>query len=162
AVTALARHTMRTAAQYEPSPARVLARLNEAVLAAERSQLLTAMCVRLAPVLGGRLQLMVASAGHPPPLLVRASGEVAAVDAAGLLGEARGKRAGGRQPPGRRDAPQHRQPRARRQRDVDPDDLARKPSLVLDEAHDPLAREQEAERGQRAAQLRGGGAAAGE
>ena len=85
AVTALARHTMRTAGQYEPSPARVLARLNEAVLAAERSQLLTAICVRLTPVLGGRLQLMVAGAGHPPPLLVRPSGEVAPVDATGTL-----------------------------------------------------------------------------
>ena len=85
AVTALARYTMRTAAQYEPSPARVLARLNEAVLAAERAQLMTAICVRLAPVLGGRLQVTVSGAGHPPPLLVRASGDVGPVDAAGTL-----------------------------------------------------------------------------
>ncbi|HEY3020110.1 MAG TPA: SpoIIE family protein phosphatase [Solirubrobacteraceae bacterium] len=85
AVTALARHTMRTAAQYEPSPARVLARLNEAILEAERSQLCTAACVRLAPVLGGRLQVTVACAGHPAPLLVRGSGEVVAVESAGTL-----------------------------------------------------------------------------
>jgi serine phosphatase RsbU (regulator of sigma subunit) len=85
AVTALARHTMRTAAQYEPSPARVLARLNEAVLSAERAQLCTAVCVRLAPMLGGRLQVTVACGGHPAPLVVRASGEVVAIEAAGTL-----------------------------------------------------------------------------
>ena len=85
AVTAMARYTMRTAARYEPSPARVLARLNEALCDAQASQLCTAAVVRLAPVLGGRIQATVASAGHPAPLLLRPGAEVAPVGAPGTL-----------------------------------------------------------------------------
>jgi serine phosphatase RsbU (regulator of sigma subunit) len=85
AVTAMARYTMRTAARYEPSPARVLARLNDALCEAQATQLCTAACVRLSPVLGGRVLATVASAGHPPPLLVRASGVVVPTAVSGPL-----------------------------------------------------------------------------
>jgi hypothetical protein len=85
AATAMARYTMRTAARYEPSPARVIARLNEALCEAQATQLCTAISVRLTPMLAGRIQATVASAGHPAPLLLRGSGEVVEVETSGTL-----------------------------------------------------------------------------
>jgi serine phosphatase RsbU (regulator of sigma subunit) len=86
AVTALARHTMRTAAKYEPSPAGVLEHLNE-VLATEAFESLpcTAVCIRFESVPGGRARAVVAAAGHPLPLLVRAGGNVQQAGAGGTI-----------------------------------------------------------------------------
>jgi serine phosphatase RsbU (regulator of sigma subunit) len=74
AVTALARYTARTAAKYEGSPARVLACLNE-MLAVDimDSPPCTAVCMRLQAG-PDTLSAVVASAGHPPPLVVGADG----------------------------------------------------------------------------------------
>jgi PAS domain S-box-containing protein len=85
ATTSLARYTMRAASKYESSPARVLARLNEALAEASGPQLCTAVCVRLARSAGGRLEATVACAGHPPPLRVRPDGSVTPVGEVGTL-----------------------------------------------------------------------------
>jgi serine phosphatase RsbU (regulator of sigma subunit) len=85
ATTSLARYTMRAAAKYESSPARVLARLNEALADTTGPQLCTAVCVRLARSPDGRTQATVGCAGHPPPLLVRPDGSVTAVGEVGTL-----------------------------------------------------------------------------
>jgi serine phosphatase RsbU (regulator of sigma subunit) len=72
AITSMARHTMRTAAAYEPDPAAVLARLNHALIAtAETRRLCTAICMRLDIGADGGTIATVACAGHPPPLHLR-------------------------------------------------------------------------------------------
>ncbi len=89
AITAFARHTIRTAALYEPEPSHVLARLNHALLHdAEPRRLCTAVCVRVQPEDGpdgAAAQLTVTSAGHPLPLRVRPDGRLDEVGAPGTL-----------------------------------------------------------------------------
>jgi PAS domain S-box-containing protein len=83
AITALARYTMRTAAAYEDSPARILDRLNRALADdPDRRQICTAVCVRLVPA-GGRVELTVCCGGHPPPFVVDPGG---GAEPAGPLG----------------------------------------------------------------------------
>jgi serine phosphatase RsbU (regulator of sigma subunit)/PAS domain-containing protein len=68
AVTSLARYTMRTAAEYETSPAGVLERLNAAlVVDPERRRLCTVVCARIVTAPDGSAEVSVASGGHPPP-----------------------------------------------------------------------------------------------
>jgi PAS domain S-box-containing protein len=69
AVSALARYTVRADALREPHPARVLELLNEA-LVREGGDFCTAVCATL-DLQSGTPLLTLASAGHPPPLLVR-------------------------------------------------------------------------------------------
>jgi GAF domain-containing protein len=73
ATTSLARYTLRTAAMYESHPAAVLGRLNGALAAdADRRQLCTAVCAQIMPEpSSGRARIRIASAGHPPPYLLR-------------------------------------------------------------------------------------------
>jgi serine phosphatase RsbU (regulator of sigma subunit) len=85
ATTSLARYTMRAAAKYERSPARVLARLNEALADTAGPQLCTAVCVRLTQGAEGRLEAVVGCAGHPPPLLVRPDGTLESIGEVGTL-----------------------------------------------------------------------------
>lgn len=72
AVGALARYTLRAETSHQARPARLLQALNEAVLSQNDpgERLLTAACVAGA-VNGDRLELELAIAGHPPPLLLR-------------------------------------------------------------------------------------------
>jgi PAS domain S-box-containing protein len=69
ALSALARYTVRADALREPDPARVLELLNEA-LVREGGDFCTAVFATL-DLESGAPVLTVASAGHPPPLLVR-------------------------------------------------------------------------------------------
>jgi serine phosphatase RsbU (regulator of sigma subunit) len=85
AVTALARHTLRAAAAYEPRPAHVLALLHRA-LRAERSD------GRFCTVAYGHLrmthdgaELTLACGGHPLPFVVRRDGRVEPVGRLGTL-----------------------------------------------------------------------------
>jgi PAS domain S-box-containing protein len=73
AITGLARHTVRAAAQYERSPADLLRVLNRAMLDqfTDDEQFCT---VAVAQLHGD--QLRVACGGHPPPLVLRRSGTV--------------------------------------------------------------------------------------
>jgi serine phosphatase RsbU (regulator of sigma subunit) len=85
ALTALARHTIRADAAYEPTPRRVLRRLNRAVLRQDHEpRLMTVAYLRLR--LGRRrVDGVLASGGHPPPLILRCDGRVEEVSCVGTL-----------------------------------------------------------------------------
>jgi serine phosphatase RsbU (regulator of sigma subunit) len=72
AAAALARYTLRAETRHQARPARLLQALNDAVLSQSDpgERLLTAACVAGA-VKDGRLDLELAIAGHPPPLVMR-------------------------------------------------------------------------------------------
>ena len=75
AVTALARYTLRAAAVYDPDPAAVLHNLNEVLYQEYRSD--ARYCTLVFGILTGQpdgFRAVVASGGHPEPLLLRADG----------------------------------------------------------------------------------------
>ena len=75
-LTALARYTIRAAGVREKSPGLILATLNEAVVRQRGdSRFLTAVCACMQVGEGGA-RLVVACAGHPPPLILRRDGRV--------------------------------------------------------------------------------------
>jgi serine phosphatase RsbU (regulator of sigma subunit) len=85
ALTALARHTIRADAAYDPTPSRVLRQLNRAVLRQEREpRLLTVAYLRMR-VGRRRVDGVLATGGHPPPLILRSDGRVEEVSGAGTL-----------------------------------------------------------------------------
>src|SRR4051794_13206307 len=85
AVTSLARHTLRTAAIYEPTPELVLARLNDVLLAdPERRQLCTAVCAHLS-LREDAIHVRLARAGHPPPYVLRSGDGAYPAGRAGTL-----------------------------------------------------------------------------
>jgi PAS domain S-box-containing protein len=89
AVTAMARYTLRAAsaaAAERPDPAGAFALLNRQ-MCAERvpERFLSAVLGRLMPRDGGRMDLLLACAGHPAPIVLRAGGEAAPVRAGGPL-----------------------------------------------------------------------------
>ena len=87
ALTSLVRHGARFLTKYERSPGDILAGLNEALGEQPGLWLCTAVCVRLE---GG--QAVIASAGHPGPLIVRDDGRVREIGATGpILGAWTGK-----------------------------------------------------------------------
>jgi serine phosphatase RsbU (regulator of sigma subunit) len=69
-LTALARHTLRTAAELTGDPAAALEHLNRSLRRERSLALCTAACVRISTS-GTVATAAVASAGHPLPLLVR-------------------------------------------------------------------------------------------
>lgn len=86
-LTALARYTLRAEATHENRPAELLRLLNRALLRDGDDvggALLTAVCAVIAPG-EGSLTLDVAAAGHPPPLIQRAGGEVETSTGAGEI-----------------------------------------------------------------------------
>lgn len=83
-VTALARYTLRAAAVQDPSPARALALLNEALLRADSGRFCTAAMLRLRRR-DQTWQITCCSAGHPLPLHIDIRRHVTTVGAAGTL-----------------------------------------------------------------------------
>ena len=76
AITALARHTLRTASRLHDSPAANLALLNEVLLEEEAAaHFCTVFQTRLCPGEDG-VELRFANGGHPSPLVLRADGSV--------------------------------------------------------------------------------------
>jgi PAS domain S-box-containing protein len=76
AITAAARHTLRTAAVVSPDPAANLALLNRMLIAdLSVPEFCTAVCALLRPA-PGRLEVTLAFGGHPPAMLLRATGRV--------------------------------------------------------------------------------------
>lgn len=86
ALTALARYTLRAEATHETRPAELLRLLNRTLLKEndEGAALLTAVCSVLTPGTG-EATLEMAAAGHPPPLILRANGEVQSGSGAGEI-----------------------------------------------------------------------------
>lgn len=89
-VTSLARYTLRAAAVHDPDPVAVLAALN-AALRRERLDVAHRFCSVVAGLVApdaGGWDVVLASGGHPPPVLVRADGTVAfqAMDGGQVLG----------------------------------------------------------------------------
>jgi serine phosphatase RsbU (regulator of sigma subunit) len=83
--TALLRHTLRAAAPLEPGPAAALARLDAALLGdGGEDRPSSAVCALLEPMDGGA-EVVLASAGHPPPLIRRADGQVQSTVRPGTL-----------------------------------------------------------------------------
>ena len=86
ALTSLVRHGLRGLGRGDPSPARALSELNDAIVA-ERgldARFSTAVYARLA-IDGAAIAVTSASAGHPLPLIVRAGGRVEPLGRAGTL-----------------------------------------------------------------------------
>ncbi len=80
AVTGIARYTIRALAGSTPSPAAMLVALNDALLQqrAER-RFLTAVYLLFSVVDDG-IEIQLARAGHPPPVLLRADGSVSLLE----------------------------------------------------------------------------------
>jgi len=88
ALTGLVRHTIRTAAVHETKPSVVLANTNAAVLQQiEDSRFCTAAFLRVevVDVQSGQINIVVSSAGHPRPILVRVDGSASAIECSGTL-----------------------------------------------------------------------------
>jgi PAS domain S-box-containing protein len=86
AVTALARYTIRAAAMQRSYPSHILTLLNEAMLRQRtpRADFCTVALGRF-DVRGDRTVLVLASAGHPLPLLLTADGDVRTIGRPGAL-----------------------------------------------------------------------------
>ncbi len=86
AVTALVRHSIRALALHRDSPADVLRSVNETMLSHELSwRFATAILARLELSGGGPVRATIASAGHPPPVLLGADGRACCPDVSGAL-----------------------------------------------------------------------------
>jgi PAS domain S-box-containing protein len=79
-LTSLVRHGGQFLSRYESSPARVLAGLNDALREQPGLWLCTALCARLTPG-----EAVIASAGHPPALVIRDDGRVREIGAVGPI-----------------------------------------------------------------------------
>lgn len=80
----LARHTVRVAAMRGDAPAQVLHTLNRALLSAPTDRACTAACVSVRPG-NGKVEVAVARAGHPPPVLLEPAASWSAIEPAGML-----------------------------------------------------------------------------
>jgi serine phosphatase RsbU (regulator of sigma subunit) len=85
AITALARYTLRASVLHSASPATVLRELNEALLRQGLDyRFCTVLYASVRPVAGGA-EVVVATGGHPLPLVLRSGGEVETVGRPGTL-----------------------------------------------------------------------------
>lgn len=86
AITSLARYTMRTAAMLHEEPASILLDLNAALLMHTGGPMQTCTAVYGQADMGSAATaIMLAAAGHPPPLIVREDGGVQATTAHGTM-----------------------------------------------------------------------------
>jgi serine phosphatase RsbU (regulator of sigma subunit) len=84
--TALARHTLRTALLLGRSPGKSLLLLDQAIRSVDNDgRFCTAVCGTMRAGDDGSFSMRIGVAGHPPPLVRRASGRVQPIDAVGPL-----------------------------------------------------------------------------
>ena len=93
-LTSLARHTLRSSALRGLSPAQVLIELNAALLYGQAEQeqgggehaprFVTAAAATFTPTSTG-FDVVIARAGHPPPVVVRSRGEIELIEPRGIL-----------------------------------------------------------------------------
>ena len=83
ALTGRTRQSIRTAAYFDRRPDALLGALNTVVYDEGTDQFVTVVCARMRHTEGGRLEIDLAAAGHPPPIVVRAGGRVEQVDVYG-------------------------------------------------------------------------------
>ncbi|MPZ71624.1 MAG: SpoIIE family protein phosphatase [Nitriliruptorales bacterium] len=84
-VTALARHTVRTAAMQTPAPAAVLTTLNQALRSSDEDRFCTVAYARIQTLPDRPVRVTLAIAGHAPPLRVTSEGATSAVGELGDL-----------------------------------------------------------------------------
>ena len=84
AMTAAARHSIRVLAHWNPDPADVLAKVNEIMLAGDYEDRFVTAKLAYLRWAGTRLHVVLASAGHPGPALVRPDGRVDVLAGGGL------------------------------------------------------------------------------
>jgi PAS domain S-box-containing protein len=85
ALTSMVRYTLRAESVHHSSPREVLRLLNDAIIRQVGDARFCTVLYGRVTVDGDGARLVVASAGHPPPLVLRAGGRVEAVPAAGPL-----------------------------------------------------------------------------
>jgi phosphoserine phosphatase RsbU/P len=83
ALTGRTRQSIRTAAYFDRRPAALLHALNTVLHDAEPDLFVTVLCARLRPHADGHVDVELATAGHPAPVVVRADGRVAQPDITG-------------------------------------------------------------------------------
>jgi serine phosphatase RsbU (regulator of sigma subunit) len=79
-MTSLVRHGAHFIAKHETSPSRILARLNEALREQPGMWLCSALCASLHPD-----RVVISSAGHPAPFIVRTDGRIREIGIAGPI-----------------------------------------------------------------------------
>ncbi len=85
-MTALVRHSIRALALHQDSPAQVLRSVNDAMLSHELAwRFATAVLARLDLTRAGPVPATIASAGHPPPVLVGADGRTCCPEVSGTM-----------------------------------------------------------------------------
>ena len=76
AMTAAARHAIRVIAHWSPDPVEVLAKVNEVILAGDYEDRFVTAKLAYLTWDGARVHVVLASAGHPGPAVVRPDGRV--------------------------------------------------------------------------------------
>ena len=84
-VTGRTRESIRTAAHVDRQPAAILRLLNRTLLDIEDAPFVTLVCARVRSSDDGTVRVDLASAGHPPALVVRAEGAVESVAPPGMI-----------------------------------------------------------------------------
>jgi serine phosphatase RsbU (regulator of sigma subunit) len=85
ALTAMVRYTIRAEVVHHSSPCEVLGLLNDAIIRQDDAGRFCTVLHGRAKVFSDGAQLVLACAGHPPPLVLRADGTVESVPCAGPL-----------------------------------------------------------------------------
>jgi PAS domain S-box-containing protein len=80
AMTSLVRHGARFLAKHEHAPSKILASLDEALREQPGVSLCSALCVRLEAA-----RVVISSAGHPSPLIVREDGRIREIGGSGPI-----------------------------------------------------------------------------
>ena len=84
AVTAAARHGIRTIAYWNSDPSEVLRQANELLLSQEYDGRFVTACAALLRWEGKELKVMIGGAGHPAPVVVRQDGRVQMLAGGGM------------------------------------------------------------------------------